>query len=127
MNVDDDVKTAELFKKCADRKLPDDFADRLLSRIKAEEKASGRFSHRLGQIALLAASITLLCGFVPGLVRDMRQDPAQTVMHVDGIQPARHALPESELTGWAMLGLCREVIRRRVRPLFQCFRRREAH
>ena len=73
-------------------------------------------------------SVTLLLGFVPGVFE--RDDAGRDVriVHFDEIRPTdpNRVPSDFQLTGLAMFGFCREAIRRRVKPLVQCFcKRRE--
>lgn len=129
--TDDENKIAEAIRKSADVRLPEDFADRLVQRIREEKKDSrdrGVLGKGLARVVLVAASVTLLLGFVPGVFE--RNDVGRDVriVHFDKICPAdpNRVPADFKLTGFAMFGFCREAIRRRVKPLVQCFcKRRE--
>lgn len=128
--TDDEKRITEAFGKCADVRLPDDFADRLVRRIRGEDEPRGAQDHGvigkgLARVVLVAASLSLLLGFVPAL--DLRDtDSGVPVVHCDAIRPAdsRHEPDDSLLDGLAMLGFCREAIRRRTKSLVEMFRRR---
>lgn len=127
--TDEDAKIEKALRKCADVHLPDDFADRLVKRIRenreCEEKKTSPKS-AFTRIALVAASLTLLLGFVPGVLDHTSSRQAQVVAHCDEIRAARPTLPQdSQLNTLAFLGFCREVIRRRVRSLLVRGRKRE--
>ena len=129
--TEDEKKIAEAIRRCADVRLPEDFADRLVQRIregKKEAKDHGVLGRGLARVVLVAASVTLLLGFVPGVFE--RDDAGRDVriVHFDEIRPTDpNRMPSDfQLTGLAMFGFCREAIRRRVKPLVQCFcKRRE--
>ena len=124
----DEKKVAEAFRKCADVRLPDDFADRLACRIreKEERRKSESFRSAFARIALVAASLALLLGFVPNMMETRTDWGAAPAAHGDEIRPAAHTLPQdSQLNALALLGLCHEAIRRRVKPLVNRFRRRK--
>ena len=126
--TEDERKIAEAFKKCAEARLPDDFADRLVRRIREKETTKGKAESAkvaFARLVLVAASVTLLLGFVPIVFE--RTDGAGTAeARCDQIRPANHALPhENQLDGLAFLGFCRELIRRRTKPLVERFRKRE--
>ena len=129
--TEDEKKIVEAFGKCADARLPDDFADRLVSRIREKSQPSPATKHQvpstiLTRIALIAASLTLLLGFVPNVLEPRTGKDAALVAHYDEIRPANHTLPQdNQLNALAFLGFCREIIRRRVKPLVQRFRKRE--
>ena len=129
--TDDEKMIAEAIRKSVDVRLPEDFADRLVQRIregKKDAKDHGVLGKGLARVVLVAASVTLLLGFVPGVFE--RNDAGRDVriVHLDEIRPSDpNGVPSDfQLTGLAMFGFCREAIRRRVKPLVQCFcKRRE--
>ena len=129
--TEDEKKIAEAIRRSVDVRLPEDFADRLVRRIregKKDSKDCGVLGKGLARVVLVAASVTLLLGFVPGVFE--RDDAGRDVriVHFDEIRPTDpNRMPSDfQLTGLAMFGFCREAIRRRVKPLVQCFcKRRE--
>ncbi len=125
---DEEKKVEEAFLTCANVRLPDDFADRLVTRIRESKESEGKnVSIRtvFARIALVAASLTLLLGFVPNVL-DQSSDRSEIVAHCDEIRPANQTVPlDSHLTTLAFLGFCREAIRRRVRSLLVRSRKRE--
>lgn len=125
---DEEKKVEEAFLTCANVRLPDDFADRLVTRIRESKESEGKdVSIRtvFARIALVAASLTLLLGFVPNVL-DQSSDRSEIVAHCDEIRPANQTAPQdSHLTTLAFLGFCREAIRRRVRSLLVRSRKRE--
>ena len=129
--TDDEKKIAEAIRRSVDVRLPEDFADRLVQRIregKKDAKDHGVLGRGLARVVLVAASVTLLLGFVPGVFE--RNDAGRDVriVHFDEIRPSDpNEMPSDfQLNGLAMFGFCREAIRRRVKPLVQCFcKRRE--
>ena len=79
-------------------------------------------------MVLVAASVTLLLGFVPTVFDHPDEGRDARVAQCDSIRPSdpNRVPSDFQLTGLAMFGFCREVIRRRVKPLVQCFcKRRE--
>ena len=129
--TEDEKKIAEAIRKSVDLRLPEDFADRLVQRIregKKDVKDHGVLGKGLARIVLVAASVTLLLGFVPTVFE--RDDAGRDVriVHFDEIRPSDpNRMPSDfQLNGLALFGFCREAIRRRVKPLVQCFcKRRE--
>ena len=127
----DEKKIAEAIRRSVDVRLPEDFADRLVQRIREGKKDScdrGVLGRGLARVVLVAASVTLLLGFVPTVFE--RDDAGRDVriVHFDEIRPSDpNRIPSDfQLTGLALFGFCREAIRRRVKPLMQCFcKRRE--
>ena len=126
--TEDEKKIAEAIRKCADARLPDDFADRFVRHVcekesKDESKSVGSvFAH----IAILAASVTLLLGFVPNVLETRTEDKSARVARCDEIRAAGHTVPQdSQLNTLALLGFCREAIRRGMKPFVRRFRRRE--
>lgn len=129
--TDDEMKIVEAFGKCADARLPDDFADRLVKRIRTGKESEGEksplnLSSPFTRIALVAASLTLLLGFVPNVLDTSSDRPTPIVAHCDEIRPASRTLPQDgQLNTLAFLGFCREAIRRRVRMFLLRNRKRE--
>ena len=128
--TEDEKKIAEAIRKSVDVCLPEDFADRLVQRIREGKKDSrdcGVLGKGLARVVLVAASVTLLLGFVPGVFE--RDDAGRDVriVHFDEIRPTDpNRMPSDfQLTGLAMFGFCREAIRRRVKPLVRCFCKRK--
>ena len=129
--TDDEQKIAEAIRRSVDVRLPEDFADRLVQRICEEKKDPrdrGVLGKGLSRVVLVAASVTLLLGFVPGVFD--RNDAGRDVqiVHFDEIRPSdpNRVPSDFQLNGLALFGFCREAIRRRVKPLVQCFcKRRE--
>ena len=128
--TEDEKKIAEAIHRSVDVRLPEDFADRLVQRIregKKDAKDRGVLGRGLARIVLVAASVTLLLGFVPGVFE--RNDAGRDIriVHFDDIRsvdPSR--MPSDfQLNGLALFGFCREAIRRRVKPLVQCFCKRK--
>ena len=129
--TEDEKKIAEAIRRSVDVRLPEDFADRLVRRFREGEKNPrdrGVLGKGLARVVLVAASVTLLLGFVPGVFE--RDDAGRDVriVHFDEIRPTDpNRMPSDfQLNGLALFGFCREAIRRRVKPLVQCFcKRRE--
>ena len=129
--TDDEKKIAEAIRKSVDVRLPEDFADRLVQRIREgnnDAKDRGVLGRGLVRVVLVAASVTLLLGFVPTVFE--RDDAGRDVriVHFDEIRPTdpNRVPSDFQLNGFALFGFCREAIRRRVKPLVQCFcKRRE--
>ena len=129
--TEDEKKIAEAIRRSVDVRLPEDFADRLVQRIREEKtdaKDLGVLGKGLARVVLVAASVTLLLGFVPGVFE--RNDAGRDVriVHFDEIRPSdpNRVPSDFQLTGLAMFGFCREAIRRRVKLLVRCFcKRRE--
>ena len=98
---DEEKKVEEAFLTCANVRLPDDFADRLVTRIRESKESEGKnVSIRtvFARIALVAASLTLLLGFVPNVL-DQSSDRLEIVAHCDEIRPANQTMPQdSHLT-----------------------------
>ena len=129
--TEDEKKIAEAIRRSVDVRLPEDFADRLVQRVregKKDVKDHGVLGKGLARVVLVAASVTLLLGFVPAVFdrsdagRDIR------VAQCDSIRPSDpNRMPSDfQLNGLALFGFCREAIRRRVKPLVRCFcKRRE--
>ena len=129
--TEEEKKIAEAIRRSVDVRLPEGFADRLVQRIREgtnDAKDRGVLGRGLARVVLVAASVTLLLGFVPTVFE--RDDAGRDVriVHFDEIRPTDpNRMPSDfQLTGLAMFGFCREAIRRRVKPLVQCFcKRRE--
>ena len=128
--TEDEKKIAEAIRKSVDVRLPEDFADRLVQRIregKKDAKDRGVLCKGLARVVLVAASVTLLLGFVPTVFE--RDDAGRDVriVHFDEIRPSDpNRMPSDfQLNGLALFGFCREAIRRRVKPLVQCFCKRK--
>ena len=131
--TDDEKKIAEAIRRSVDdARLPEDFADRLVQRLREGKKDAtdrGVLGRGLARVVLVAASVTLLLGFVPTVFDHSDEGCDARVAQCDSIRPSdSNRMPSDfQLTGFAMFGFCREAIRRRVKPLVQCFckRRRE--
>ena len=123
-----------------DVRLPEDFADRLVHRIregrydasssaKAAEGGPGHgvLSEGLARAILVAASVTLLLGFVPTVFDHSEEGRVVRVVNCDTIRPSEpNRMPsDCQLNGLAFFGFCREAIRRRVKPLVRCFCKRK--
>ena len=106
-------------------------ADRLVQRIREGKKDSrdrGVLVKGLARVVLVAASVTLLLGFVPTVFDHSDAERDARVAQCDSIRPSDpNRMPSDfQLNGLALFGFCREAIRRRVKPLVQCFcKRRE--
>ena len=125
--TEEDRKVTEAFKSCADVRLPDDFADRLVQCIRENKEAKkASLKAVFTRIALVAASLTLLLGFVPNVFDQSGERRTEIVAQCDEIRPANTALPQdTRLNALALLGFCREAIRRRARSLLVRSRKRE--
>ena len=128
--TEDEKKIAEAIRRSVDVRLPEDFADRLVQRIREGKKDSrdcGVLGKGLARVVLVAASVTLLLGFVPTVFE--RDDAGRDVriVHFDEIRPSDpNRMPsDSQLNGLALFGFCREAIRRRVKPLVRRFCKRK--
>ena len=128
--TEDEKKIAEAIRRSVDVRLPEDFADRLVQRLREGKKDScdrGVLGKGLARVVLVAASVTLLLGFVPGVFE--RNDAGRDVriVHLDEIRPSDpNGVPSDfQLTGLAMFGFCREAIRRRVKSILVRSRKRE--
>ena len=128
--TEDEKKIAEAIRRTVDVRLPEDFADRLVQRIregKKDAKDHGVLGKGLARVVLVAASVTLLLGFVPTVFE--RNDAGRDVriVHFDEIRPSDpNGMPSDfQLNGLALFGFCREAIRRRVKPLVRCFCKRK--
>ena len=130
--TNDEKKIAEAIRRSVDVRLPEDFADRLVQRIREGQKNSrdrGVLGKGLARVVLVAASVTLLLGFVSPVFDHSDAGREARVAHCDAIRPSDpNRMPSDfQLNGLALFGFCREAIRRRVKPLVRCFckRRRE--
>ena len=127
--TDEDTKIERALRKCAEVHLPDDFADRLVKRICESGECGEKKEHPgsvFTRIALVAASLTLLLGFVPGVLDRSPGGRTRVVAHCDEIRAVNPTLPQDgQLNALAFLGFCREAIRRRVRSLAVRGRKRE--
>ena len=128
--TDDEKKIAEAIRRSVDVRLPEDFADRLVQRIREGEKDSrdcGVLGRGLARVVLVAASVTLLLGFVPTVFDHSDAGREVRVVQCDAIRPSdQNRVPSDfQLNGLALFGFCREAIRRRVKPLVQCFCKRK--
>ena len=127
--TEDEKKIAEAIRRSVDVRLPEDFADRLVQRIREEKKDvkdHGVLGKGLARVVLVAASVTLLLGFVPGVFEHDDAGRDVRIVHFDEIRPSDpNRMPSDfQLTGLALFGFCREAIRRRVKPLVRCFFKR---
>ena len=128
--TDDEKKIAEAIRRIADVRLPEDFADRLVQRIREEKKDPhdrGFLGKGLARVVLVAASVTLLLGFVSPVFDHSDAGRDARVAQCDAIRPSDpNRMPSDfQLNGLALFGFCREAIRRRVKPLVQCFCKRK--
>ena len=129
--TEDEKKIAEAIRRSVDVRLPEDFADRLVQRIregKKDPRDRGVLGKGLARVVLVAASVTLLLGFVPTVFERNDAERDVRIVHFDEIRPSdpNRVPSDFQLTGLALFGFCREAIRRRVKPLMQCFcKRRE--
>ena len=129
--TEEEKKIAEAIRRSVDVRLPEDFADRLVQRIregKKDAKDRGVLGRGLARVVLVAASVTLLLGFVPTVFDHSDAEREARVAQCDSIRPTdSNRMPSDfQLSGLALFGVCREAIRRRVKPLVQCFcKRRE--
>ena len=128
--TEDEKKIAEAIRRSADASLPEDFADRLVQRIREVEKSPrnrGVLGKGLARVVLVAASVTLLLGFVPAVFDHSDAERDARVAQGDTIRPTDpNRMPSDfQLNGLALFGFCREAIRRRVKPLVQCFCKRK--
>ena len=113
-----------------DVRLPEGFADRLVQRLregKKDAKDHGVLGKGLARVVLVAASVTLLLGFVPTVFDHSDEGRDARVAQCDSIRPSDpNRMPfDCQLNGLAFFGFCREVIRRRVKPLVRCFCKRK--
>ena len=126
--TEDEKKIAEAIRKSVDVRLPEDFADRLVQRIREGKKGDpGVLGKGLARVVLVAASVTLLLGFVPTVFDRSDAERDARVVQCDAIRPSDpNGMPSDfQLNGLALFGFCREAIRRRVKPLVQCFCKRK--
>ena len=128
--TEDEKKIAEAIRKSVDVRLPEDFADRLVQRIregKKDVKDHGVLCKGLARVVLVAASVTLLLGFVPTVFDHSEEGREVLVAKCDTIRPSEpNRMPSDfQLNGLALFGFCREAIRRRVKPLVRCFCKRK--
>ena len=128
--TEDEKKIAEAIRRSVDVRLPEDFADRLVERIREGVKNPrdrGVLGKGLARVVLVAASVTLLLGFVPTVFDHSDAGRDARVVQCDSIRPSDpNGVPSDfQLNGLALFGFCREAIRRRVKPLVQCFCKRK--
>ena len=128
--TEDEKKIAEAIRRSVDVCLPEDFADRLVQCIREGEKSPrdrGVLGKGLARVVLVAASVTLLLGFVPTVFDHSDVGRDARVVQCDSIRPSDpNRMPSDfQLNGLALFGFCREAIRRRVKPLVQCFCKRK--
>ena len=128
--TEDEKKIAEAIRRSVDVRLPEDFADRLVQRIregKKDSKDCGVLGKGLARVVLVAASVTLLLGFVPTVFERNDADRDVRIVHFDEIRPSdpNRVPSDFHLNGLALFGFCREAIRRRVKPLVRCFCKRK--
>ena len=128
--TDDEKKIAEAIRRSVDVCLPEDFADRLVQRTREGKKDScdrGVLGNGLARVVLVAASVTLLLGFVPTVFDHSDAGREVRVVQCDAIRPSdpNRVPSDFQLNGLALFGFCREAIRRRVKPLVQCFCKRK--
>ena len=81
----------------------------------------------LARVVLVAASVTLLLGFVPGVFEHSDAGREVRVVQCDAIRPTDpNGLPSDfQLNGLALFGFCREAIRCRVKSLLMRSLKRE--
>ena len=122
--TDEDTRIEKALRKCADARLPEGFAERLVKRIRENKESEERktsLKSGFARIALVAASMTLLLGFVPGVLDHTPDRQARDeIRAVDPTSPQ-----DCQLSALAFLGFCREAIRRRMRSLLVRSRKRE--
>ena len=128
--TEDEKKIAEAIRRSVDVRLPEDFADRLVRRIREGEmnpRDRGVLGKGLARVVLVAASVTLLLGFVPTVFDHSDAGREVCVVQCDAIRPSdpNRVPSDFQLNGLALFGFCREAIRRRVKPLVQCFCKRK--
>ena len=128
--TEDEKKIAEAIRRSVDVCLPEDFADRLVQCIREGKKDSrdcGVLGRGLARVVLVAASVTLLLGFVPTVFDHSDVGRDARVVQCDSIRPSDpNRMPSDfQLNGLALFGFCREAIRRRVKPLVRCFFKRK--
>ena len=117
--TEDEKKIAEAIRKSVDVRLPEDFADRLVQRIregKKDVKDHGVLCKGLARVVLVAASVTLLLGFVPTVFDHSEEGREVLVAKCDTIRPSEpNRMPSDfQLNGLALFGFCREAIRKVV-------------
>ena len=128
--TEDEEKIAEAIRRSVDVRLPEDFADRLVQRIREEKKEPrdrGVLGKGLARVVLVAASVTLLLGFVPTVFDHSDAGREVRVVQCDAIRPSdpNRVPSDFQLNGLALFGFCREAIRRRVKSLLVRSRKRE--
>ena len=127
--TDEDTRIEKALRKCADARLPEGFAERLVKRIRENKESEERktsLKSGFARIALVAASMTLLLGFVPGVLDHAPARQARVAAHGDEIRAVNPTSPQDcQLNALAFLGFCREAIRRRMRSLLVRSRKRE--
>ena len=128
--TEDEKKIVEAIRKSVEVRLPEDFADRLVQRIREGQENShdrGVLGKGLARVVLVAASVTLLLGFVPTVFDHSDVGRDARVVQCDSIRPSdpNGEPSDFQLNGLALFGFCREAIRRRVKPLVQCFCKRK--
>ena len=138
--TEDEKKIAEAIQRSVDVRLPEDFADRLVQRIREGKKDASSFAKAtedrhdrgvlgkgLARVVLVAASVTLLLGFVPTVFDHSDAECGARVAQCDSIRPSypNRVPSDFHLNGLALFGFCREAIRRRVKPLVQYFCKRK--
>ena len=128
--TEDEKKIAEAIRRSVDVRLPEGFSDRLVRRIcegRKDAKDCGVLGKGLARVVLVAASMTLLLGFVPVVFERDDAGRDARVAQCDSIRPSDpNRMPSDfQLNGLALFGFCREAIRRRVKPLVQCFCKRK--
>ena len=128
--TEDEKKIAEAIRRSVDVRLPEGFADRLVQRICEGQENSrdrGVLGKGLARVVLVAASVTLLLGFVPTVFDHSDAGRDARVVQCDSIRPTdpNRVPSDFQLNGLALFGFCREAIRRRVKPLVQCFCKRK--
>ena len=126
--TNDEKKIAEAIRRSVDVRLPEEFADRLVQRIREDKKGDcGVLGKGLARVVLVAASVTLLLGFVPTVFDHSDAERDVRIVHFDEIRPSdpNRVPSDFQLNGLALFGFCREAIRRRVKPLVRCFCKRK--
>ena len=128
--TEDEKKITEVIRRSVDVRLPEDFTDRLVRRIregKKDSKDCGVLGKGLARVVLVAASVTLLLGFVPTVFDHSDEGCDARVAQCDSIRPtdSNRVPSDFQLNGLALFGFCREAIRRRVKPLVRCFCKRK--
>ena len=128
--TEDEKKIAEAIRRGVDVRLPEDFADRLVQRIREGQENSrdrGVLGKGLARVVLVAASVTLLLGFVSPVFDHSDAGRDARVAQCDAIRPSDpNRMPSDfQLNGLALFGFCREAIRRRVKSILVRSRKRE--